>query len=252
MTHVGTGNFNDKTAALYTDFSLLTADPVIGADAVAFFQNMLIGDLHGTYSKLLVAPFSMKDQLLRLIDGEIARGGRGHIIMKVNSVTEREFIDKLAQASQAGVHIDLIVRGICCLVPGIPGKTDNITVTSIVGRFLEHSRVYAFGDGDLRQIYISSADLMTRNQVRRVEIAAPVESPELKQWFSHFLDVLLADNVKARRLQPDGGYIRLPAEGAAPLSSQAYWLKNPPDLAETVLPKRPLLQRLFGRRGKKS
>ena len=252
VTHVGTGNFNEKTAALYTDFSLLTADPVIGADAVAFFQNMLIGDLHGTYSKLLVAPFSMKDQLLRLIDGEIARGGRGHIIMKVNSVTEREFIDKLAQASQAGVRIDLIVRGICCLVPGIPGKTDNITVTSIVGRFLEHSRVYAFGDGDLRQIYISSADLMTRNQVRRVEIAAPVESPELKQWFSHFLDVLLADNVKARRLQPDGGYIRLPAEGAAPLSSQAYWLKNPPDLAETVLPKRPLLQRLFARRGKKS
>ena len=252
VTHVGTGNFNEKTAALYTDFSLLTADPVIGADAVAFFQNMLIGDLHGTYSKLLVAPFSMKDQLLRLIDGEIARGGRGHIVMKVNSVTEREFIDKLAQASQAGVRIDLIVRGICCLVPGIPGKTDNITVTSIVGRFLEHSRVYAFGDGDLRQIYISSADLMTRNQVRRVEIAAPVESPELKQWFSHFLDVLLADNVKARRLQPDGGYIRLPAEGAAPLSSQAYWLKNPPDLAETVLPKRPLLQRLFARRGKKS
>ena len=144
------------------------------------------------------------------------------------------------------------MRGICCLVPGIPGKTDNITVTSIVGRFLEHSRVYAFGDGDLRQIYISSADLMTRNQVRRVEIAAPVESPELKRWFSHFLDVLLADNVKARRLQPDGGYIRLPAEGAAPLSSQAYWLKNPPDLAETVLPKRPLLQRLFARRGKKS
>ena len=250
--YISTGNFNEKTAALYTDFSLLTADPVIGADAVAFFQNMLIGDLHGTYSKLLVAPFSMKDQLLRLIDGEIARGGRGHIIMKVNSVTEREFIDKLAQASQAGVCIDLIVRGICCLVPGIPGKTDNITVTSIVGRFLEHSRVYAFGDGDLRQIYISSADLMTRNQVRRVEIAAPVESPELKQWFSHFLDVLLADNVKARRLQPDGGYIRLPAEGAAPLSSQAYWLKNPPDLAETVLPKRPLLQRLFARRGKKS
>ena len=251
ITHIGTGNFNEKTAALYTDFSLLTADPVIGADAVAFFQNMLIGDLHGSYNKLLVAPFSMKETLLRLIDGEIARGRRGRIVMKVNSVTEREFIDKLAEASQAGVHIDLIVRGICCLVPGIPGKTDNITVTSIVGRFLEHSRVYAFGEGELRQIYISSADLMTRNQVRRVEIAAPVESPELKDWFSHFLDVLLTDNRKARRLQPDGSYIRVPMEGKEWISAQEYWLKHPLELRPTVAPRRSLLEKIFSRRGRK-
>ena len=241
VTHIGTGNFNEKTAALYTDFSLLTADPVIAEDAVSFFQNMLIGDLRGSYRKLLVAPVSMKETLLRLIDSEISRGPRGHIILKVNSVTEREFIDKLAQASQAGVRVDLIVRGICCLVPGIPGKTENITVTSIVGRFLEHSRVYCFGDGELRQIYISSADLMTRNQVRRVEVACPVESPELKEWFSHFLDVLLSDNLKARRLQPSGNYLAVPSEGQEPVSSQAYWLDHPLELAPTVMPRRSAL-----------
>ena len=136
----------------------------IAADGVAFFQNMLIGDLRGSYGKLLVAPVSLKQTLLRLIDGEIARG---RIILKTNAVTERELIDKLAEASQAGVRVDLIVRGICCLVPGVPGKTDHITVTSIVGEFLEHSRIYCFGEGALRQMYLSSADIMTRNQERR-------------------------------------------------------------------------------------
>ena len=161
VTQIGTGNYNEKTAALYTDFSLLTADRTIAADGVAFFQNMLIGDLRGSYGKLLVAPVSLKQTLLRLIDGEIARGDRGRIILKTNAVTERELIDKLAEASQAGVRVDLIVRGICCLVPGVPGKTDHITVTSIVGEFLEHSRIYCFGEGALRQMYLSSADIMT-------------------------------------------------------------------------------------------
>ena len=248
VTQIGTGNYNEKTAALYTDFSLMTADPVIAEDAVTFFQNMLIDDMHSDYQKLLVAPFSMKDVLLRLIDGEIARGSQGHIIMKVNSVTERELIDKLAQASQAGVRVELIVRGICCLVPGVPGKTDRITVTSIVGRFLEHSRVYCFGDGALRQLYISSADIMTRNQNRRVEIACPVESPEIRDWMSHYLDVLLHDNTKARRLLPSGDYIRVDQVDAPALTAQQYFMEHLPQLRATQVPRQSVLDRLFHRK----
>ena len=245
VTQIGTGNYNEKTAALYTDFSLMTADPVIAEDAVAFFQNMLIDDLSGSYRKLLVAPSTMKDSLLRLIDGEIARGSQGHIIMKINSVTERELIDKLAEASQAGVRIQLIVRGICCLVPGVPGKTERITVTSIVGRFLEHSRVYCFGDGALRQLYISSADIMTRNQNRRVEIACPVESPEIRDWLSHYLDVLLSDNTKARRLLPSGDYIKVDQVDAPALTAQQYFMDHLPQFRSTVQPRRSLWDRLL-------
>ena len=195
---------------------------------MAFFQNMLIGDLRGSYDKLLVAPVSLKQTLMRLIDGEIARGERGRIILKTNAVTERELIDKLAEASQAGVRIDLIVRGICCLVPGVPGKTDHITVTSIVGRFLEHSRIYCFGEGALRQIYLSSADIMTRNQERRVEIACPVESQEVRDFLSDYLARLLGDNVKARRLQPDGRFVKVEDPGAGAVSVQQYYLSHPP------------------------
>ena len=205
---------------------------------------MLIGNLRGEYRKLLVAPVSLKATLLRLIDGEIARGNRGHIILKVNSVTERELMDKLSEASRAGVRVEMIVRGICCLVPGVPGKTENITVRSIVGRFLEHSRVYCFGDGELRQIYISSADLMTRNQVRRVEVACPVESPELRDWLSRYLETLLSDNLKARQLLPSGDYVPVAAQGRDLLSSQDYWLENPPAFAPTILPRRRFSFRL--------
>jgi polyphosphate kinase len=247
ITQVGTGNYNEKTAALYTDFCMMTADPEFAMDAVAFFQNMLIGDLWGKYSKLLVAPVTLKETIMRLIDGEIMRGTHGRIIIKANSVTERDVIDKLAEASQAGVRIDLIIRGICCLVPGIPGKTENITVTSIVGRFLEHSRVYCFGEGDLQQIYISSADCMTRNLERRVEIASPVTDPELKAWFVSYLNILLHDNVKARRLLPDGDYIRIGGEGDQLISSQQYYLENPPKFSATVMPRRSLVQKLFQR-----
>ena len=144
---------------------------------------MLIGNLEESYSRLLIAPYDMKKGLLRLIDNEIAKGKNGRIIIKTNSITERDLIDKLSEASCAGVQIDLIVRGICCILPGIPEKTENIRVTSIVGRFLEHSRIYCFGKGEARQIYISSADIMTRNQQRRVEIAAPILSKEHKDWF---------------------------------------------------------------------
>ncbi len=236
LTQIGTGNYNEKTSALYTDFSLLTCDPVICEDAVSFFQNMLIGNLYGTYTKLLVAPISMKTTILRLIDGEIARGTKGRIILKLNSITERDLIDKLKEASCAGVQIDLIVRGICCLVPGIPGKTETIRVTSIVGRFLEHSRVYSFGEGDLQQIYISSADMMTRNQVRRVEIACPISSPELKSWFSSYLNLLLSDTTKARRLLPNGNYIDLRTASASAVNSQQYYEEHPVVLEPTVMP----------------
>ena len=227
----------------------MTASASIAQDAIAFFQNMLIGNLWGEYSKLLVAPVNMKPAILRLIDNEIARGKDGRIIIKANSVTERDLIDKLAEASQAGVRIDLIIRGICCLVPGIPSKTDNITVTSIVGRFLEHSRIYCFGDGPLRRLYIASADIMTRNQTRRVEIACPVESRELREWFSSYLDLLLSDNVKARRMLPDGSYIPLPA-GGEPVDAQGYYLRNPVELSATAAPRQSVLQRIRRRIGR--
>ena len=173
VTQIGTGNYNEKTSTLYTDFCMMTANAAIARDAVAFFENMLIGYLYGDYEELLVAPNAMKNRLMRLIDEEIARGDRGRIIIKANSITERDLIDKLSEASCAGVKVDLVIRGICCLVPGVPGHTDNISVTSIVGRFLEHSRIYCFGEGELRRCYLSSADLMTRNQTRRVRGRLP-------------------------------------------------------------------------------
>ena len=192
---------------------------------------MLIGDLHGSYQQLLVAPESMKHGILRLIDQEIEKGKEGHIILKINSLTERDLIDKLSKASKAGVKIELIIRGICCLLPGISRKTKNITVRSIVGRYLEHSRVYCFGDGEERQIYISSADLMTRNQEHRVEIACPIHSEHIKKWFNEYLDILLKDNVKARQMLPSGNYERLPQD-QPPLSCQEYFEQHLPHFYE--------------------
>ncbi len=208
ITQVGTGNYNEKTAASYTDLSLMTANKEIGEDASEFFMNMAIGNLEGEYKRLIVSPTSLKPKILQLIDGEIAKGERGRIIMRMNSLTDVDFIEKIAQASQAGVQIDLIVRGICCILPGIAGYTDNIRVTSIVGRYLEHPRVFSFGTGDEQQIYIGSADMMTRNTDHRVEVACPVLDPDLKQEINHYLDVVLSDNVKARLMQSDGTYIK--------------------------------------------
>ena len=226
VAQVGTGNYNEKTAKLYTDFCLMTADPTICMDAIAFFQNMLVGDLRGTYHSLLVAPSSLKQTLLCKIEEQIAQGERGRILLKTNSITERELIDKLAEASGAGVQIDLIVRGICCIVPGVTGKTENIRVTSIVGRFLEHSRIYCFGqDG---QVYISSADIMTRNQERRVELACPVKSEELRAFLLDYLERVLQDTVKARRLCADGNYIRTEREGMPVCAVQAYYMEHLP------------------------
>ena len=231
ITQVGTGNYNEKTSAMYTDFSLMTADKAISQDALAFFKNMLIGDLYGNYSELLVAPSSMKNSIIRLIEAEAARGSDGRIIIKANSITERTLIDKLAEASQKGVKINLIIRGICCIVPGIKGKTENITVTSIVGRFLEHSRIYLFGKGENSQIFISSADIMTRNQTRRVEIACPIYDHEIKNFLSDYLEKLMEDNVKSRILMPDGNYVKkVIKESSQIIDSQKWYIDNPPSL----------------------
>ena len=252
ITQIGTGNYNEKTSTLYTDFCMMTADSGVAQDAVTFFQNIMIGALDGEYDRLLVAPNAMKNRLMQLIDGEIAKGSAGRIIIKANSITERDLIDKLSEASCAGVRIDLIIRGICCLLPGVPGKTDNITVTSIVGRFLEHSRIYCFGEGEERKCYLSSADIMTRNQTRRVEIACPVSSSEIKHMLSEYLDRILSDNLKARRLQNDGNYVSVHND-AEPLSVQSYYMEHPVNLrASTVASKRSLRNRLrsFMGRGK--
>ena len=231
ITQVGTGNYNEKTSAMYTDFSLMTADKAIAQDALAFFKNMLIGDLYGNYSELLVAPSSMKNSIIRLIEAEAARGSDGRIIIKANSITERTLIDKLAEASQKGVKINLIIRGICCIVPGIKEKAENITVTSIVGRFLEHSRIYLFGKGENSQIFISSADIMTRNQTRRVEIACPIYDHEIKNFLSDYLEKLMEDNVKSRILMPDGNYVKkVIKECSQIVDSQKWYIDNPPSL----------------------
>lgn len=228
ITQVGTGNYNEKTAELYADFSLMTADEAISQDAIAFFQNMLIGNLNGSYAKLLVSPVSMKVSLLRFMDEEISKGAEGRIVIKANSLTERSIIDKLAQASQAGVKIDLILRSICCIRPGIAGKTDNITVTGIVGRFLEHARVYCFGTGQDAKLYISSADMMTRNITRRVEVACPILNPSIRTWLLSFLDLQLNDTAKARKLLPDGTYVKKTPGEESPLDSQQWLMDHRP------------------------
>ena len=217
ITQVGTGNYNEKTARQYTDVSLLTANPVIGADAAAFFQNMALGNLDGRYDALLVAPRSFKDEILRLIGEQAARGTEGYILLKVNSLTDADVIRALSNASCAGVTIELIIRGICCLRPGIRYRTEHISVVSIVGRFLEHSRIFCFGRGAEEKMYIGSADLMTRNTERRVEIACPVWDETVRRRLHEILDAMRADTIKARELRKDGSYVR---RSGPPLSAQ--------------------------------
>ena len=210
ITQIGTGNYNEKTAAMYTDLSLMTANREIGKDAALFFQNMSIGNLDGIYRHLIVSPTSLKPKVLQLMDEEIKKGPRGRVIMKMNSLTDVDFIAKVAEASRAGVKVDLIVRGICCILPGVPGYTDNLTVSSIVGRYLEHPRIFCFGTGADQKIYIGSADMMTRNTEKRVEVACPVLDDAVRRQISYYMDVMLADNVKARVLQSDGTYKKKP------------------------------------------
>ena len=229
ITQFGTGNYNEKTAALYTDLSLITSNMELGRDAVLFFKNMSLSNLQGHYSHLLVAPSEFKRFMLALMDGEIDKAINGKpasLLFKFNSLTDREILDKLSQASRAGVQVQLIVRGICCIVPGIPGLTNNITVTSIVGRFLEHPRIYVFGTEEDMQVYISSADLMTRNTERRVEIACPILDEKIQKRILEILQIQLADNVKARRLLPDKSYESVSPNSDVPLNSQEYFMKE--------------------------
>ena len=243
VTQIGTGNYNEKTNAMYTDLSLMTADQTIGEDAAAFFRNMLVNKLDGEYRQLCVSPFGIKNMLLEQIGRQIALGKDGYICIKANSVTEREVIDKLAEASRAGVEVQLIIRGICCILPGVTGETDNIHVTSIVGRFLEHGRIYRFGRGDNAEYYISSADLMTRNLNRRVEIACPVYDTQLREQLRWILDSHLRDTAKASLLLPDGSYCR--KHSAVPFDSQDYFMQQSSHIAaEPVNEPKKLMQHL--------
>ena len=228
ITQIGTGNYNEKTNAMYTDLSLMTADPVIGEDTATFFRNMLVNKLDGAYKQLCVSPFGIKAMLLQNMDRQIALGKDGYICIKANSITEREVIDKLAEASRAGVEVQLIIRSICCILPGISGETENIHVTSVVGRFLEHSRIYQFGRGDDAEYYISSADLMTRNLNRRVEIACPVKNALLREQLHWILDSQLRDTTKASLMLPDGSYCR--KQSTVPFDSQAYFMQQSPHI----------------------
>ena len=243
LTQIGTGNYNEKTNAMYTDLCLMTADQTIGEDAAAFFRNMLVNKLDGTYQQLCVSPFGIKEMLLQNIDRQIALGQSGYVCIKANSVTEREVIDKLAAASRAGVEVQFIIRGICCILPGVAGETENIHVTSVVGRFLEHGRIYQFGRGDDTEFYISSADLMTRNLNRRVEIACPVHDMLLRKQLRWILDSQLRDTAKAGLLLPDGSYCR--KHSAVPFDSQDYFMQQSPhEPAQPVREAPRFLQRL--------
>ena len=229
LTLLGTGNFNEKTAKLYSDFMLMTAHPGIGEDANLFFRNLSLGNLRGDYRFLGVAPVGLKPLIMRGLDREIQRalaGEPARVFFKLNSLTDREVIDKIAEASCAGVRVDMIIRGISCLKPGVPGKTENVHVRSIVGRFLEHARVYAFGvDSDM--IYLSSADMMTRNTEHRVEIAFPVLNPTCRAMVHEYMGMQLRDNVKARSLTSDGTWVPVErAEGEKPFNSQEALLER--------------------------
>ena len=212
ITQIGTGNYNEKTAAMYTDLALITENQEIGEDAAVFFKNMSIGNLDGEYEHLLVSPTSLKQKILHFMDEEIPKGSKGHIVMKMNSLTDMDFIRKVSEASCAGVKVELIVRGICCILPGMEGKTENLSVTSIVGRYLEHARIFCFGEGTDQKIYIGSADMMTRNTEKRVEVACPVLDPLVKKRINHMLQIMLTDNVKARILTSSGIYVEKSGE----------------------------------------
>ena len=225
ITQIGTGNYNEKTARLYTDLSLMTANEQIGMDAARVFQALAKGEVVEDMEHLLVAPKCLQSKVIEKIEEQIQKqknGETAYIGLKMNSLTDKRIIDKLIDASKAGVKIDMIVRGICCLIPGVEGETENIHVISVVGRFLEHSRIYIFGSKERRKYYIASADFMTRNTVRRVEVAAPVYNDKLKTKLQEMFDVMLSDNQKARKLEADGNYHRV-SNDLTPVNAQEYF-----------------------------
>lgn len=232
-TQIGTGNYNEKTARLYTDLSLMTADPKIGMEAARVFQALAMGETVEDMEYLLVAPRCLQNKVLAMIDEEIEHAKAGepaYIGLKMNSLTDKRIMSKLVEASCAGVHIDMVIRGICCLIPGVKGQTENIHIISIVGRFLEHSRIYIFGTQERARIYISSADFMTRNILRRVEVAAPIEDPDIRMQIQEMFVTMLSDNRKARSMNNKGIYKIEPSDNA-PLNSQEVFLQQAYDNA---------------------
>lgn len=224
-TQIGTGNYNEKTARLYTDLSLMTANVEIGVEAAKVFQALSMEETVDNVEHLLVAPRCLQNRILSMIDEEISyakEGKEAYIGLKMNSLTDKKIIDKLIEASQAGVKIDMVIRGICCLIPGVKGKTENIQVRSIVGRFLEHSRIYIFGTQEREKIYIASADFMTRNTLRRVEVAAPIYDKDLKMQLEEMFITMLSDNQKARQEDRHGNY-EIVAVQETPLNSQEFF-----------------------------
>ena len=232
-TQIGTGNYNEKTARLYTDLSLMTADPKIGMEAARVFQALAMGETVEDMEYLLVAPRCLQNKVLAMIDEEIEHAKAGEpacIGLKMNSLTDKRIMSKLVEASCAGVHIDMVIRGICCLIPGVKGQTENIHIISIVGRFLEHSRIYIFGTQERARIYISSADFMTRNTLRRVEVAAPIEDSDIRMQIQEMFVTMLSDNRKARSMNNKGIYKIEPSDNA-PLNSQEVFLQQAYDNA---------------------
>lgn len=228
ITQIGTGNYNEKTARLYTDLSVMTCNPQIGQEAAAVFQALAMGEVVEETEMLLVAPKCLQNQVLDMIDEEIAHARNGepaYVGVKINSLTDKRIMDRLIDASQAGVKIEMVVRGICCLVPGVEGMTENIRIISIVGRFLEHSRIYIFGTGEREKIYIASADFMTRNTIRRVEVAAPILDGDLKKRLKEMFRAMLNDNQQARELLNTGEYVRI-RNDKTPLNSQELFYEQ--------------------------
>lgn len=227
-TQIGTGNYNEKTARLYTDLSLMTANVEIGIEANKVFQALAMGDTVDSVDHLLVAPKCLQNKVIAMIEEQIglAKAGKpAYIGLKMNSLTDKKIMEKLVKASKAGVKIDMVIRGICCLIPGVPGKTENIRVRSIVGRFLEHSRIYIFGSKGREKVYIASADFMTRNTVKRVEVATPVEDKDLKARLINMFEVMLSDNLKARELYADGVY-RYAKSTKPAINAQEYFYEE--------------------------
>lgn len=227
-TQIGTGNYNEKTARLYTDLSFMTANVEIGLEAAKVFQALSMEETVDNVQHLLVAPRCLQNKVLSMIDEEIAcakEGKEAYIGLKMNSLTDKKIIDKLIEASQAGVKIDMVIRGICCLIPGVKGKTENIQVRSIVGRFLEHSRIYIFGTQEREKVYIASADFTTRNTLRRVEVAAPVYDKDLKMQLEEMFITMLSDNQKARQEDSRGNYEIAEAQ-ETPLNSQEFFYEQ--------------------------
>ena len=236
-TQIGTGNYNEKTARLYTDLSLMTADPKIGTEAARVFQALAMGETVEDMDHLLVAPKCLQNKVLAMIDEEIEHakvGEQAYIGLKMNSLTDKRIMNKLVEASCAGVHIDMVVRGICCLIPGVKDQTENIHIISIVGRFLEHSRIDIFVTQERAKIYISSADFMTRNTLRRVEVAAPIEDPDIRMQIQEMFVTMLSDNRKARTMNNKGNYKIEPSDNA-PLNSQEVFLEQAYDNAAPVV-----------------